>query len=94
MSEKEYKAPEKIIFDTDDGQEEFYILDDVRIKEVNYLLVTNAEDPDAEEIDVMILKEVAVEGDEEAFYEVVTDDDELVAVAPLFEESMGDVDIE
>ena len=42
----------------------------------------------------MILKEVAVEGDEEAFYEVVTDDDELVAVAPLFEESMGDVDIE
>lgn len=94
MSEKEYKAPEKIVFDTDDGQEEFYILDDVRIKEVNYLLVTNAEDPDAEEIDVMILKEVAVEGDEEAFYEVVTDDDELVAVAPLFEESMGDVDIE
>jgi len=93
MSEKEYMEPEKIIFETDDGEEAFYILDETRINGVNYLLVTDAEDPDAEEIDVIILKDVSKDDDEERLYEVVTDDEEIVAVAPLFEESMGDVDI-
>lgn len=83
---------EKIVFETEEGEEEFYVIDETKINEVNYILVTDSDDPDAEEIDVMILKEV--EGDEEeATYEVVTDDDELKAVAPLFEESIGDVDI-
>ena len=46
---------EKIIFETDEGEEEFYIIDDTKINEVNYILVTDAADPDAEEIEVMIL---------------------------------------
>ena len=84
---------EKIVFDTDEGEEEFYVIDDTRINGVNYLLVTDAEDPDAEEIDVLILKDISNEDESESVYEVVTDDNELKAVAPLFEESIGDIDI-
>lgn len=83
---------EKIVFETDEGDEEFFVIDETKINEVNYILVTDSDDPEAEEIDVMILKEVSGD-DEETTYEVVTDEDELKAVAPLFEESIGDVDI-
>lgn len=84
---------EKIVFDTDEGEEEFYILDDTRINGVNYILVTDSDDPDAEEIEVLILKDVSSDEDEESVYEVVVDEKEIAAVAPLFEESIGDVDI-
>lgn len=84
---------EKIVFDTDEGEEEFYIIDDTRINGVDYLLVTDSDDEEAEEIEVLILKDVSTENDEESIYEVVTDENELKAVAPLFEESIGDVDI-
>ena len=84
---------EKIIFETDEGEEEIYIIDDTKINEVNYILVTDAADPDAEEIEVMILKDVSTGDDEESVYEAVTDENEIKAVAPLFEESIGDVDI-
>lgn len=84
---------EKIIFETDEGEEEFYVIDDARINETDYILVTDAEDPEAEEIDVIILKDVSTDEDEESVYEVVVDENEIKAVAPLFEESIGDVDI-
>lgn len=84
---------EKIVFDTDEGEEEFYVIDDTRINGVDYILVTNSDDPDAEEIEVLILKDVSTEDDEESVYEVVVDENEIKAVAPLFEESIGDVDI-
>ena len=84
---------EKIIFETDEGEEEFYVIDDARINETDYILVTDAEDPEAEEIDVIILKDVSTGEDEESVYEVVVDENEIKAVAPLFEESIGDVDI-
>ncbi|MDO4188380.1 MAG: DUF1292 domain-containing protein [Lachnospiraceae bacterium] len=84
---------EKIIFDTDEGEEEFYIIDDTRINGVDYILVTDSDDEEAEEIEVLILKDVSKEDDEESVYEVVVDENELKAVAPLFEESIGDVDI-
>lgn len=85
---------EKIVFDTDDGQEEFYVLDETRIRGINYLLVTNADDPDAEEIEVLILKDISDESDTESVYEVVEDEEETKLVAELFEESMGDVEID
>ena len=84
---------EKIIFETDEGEEEFYVIDDARINETDYILVTDAADPEAEEIDVIILKDVSTDEDEESVYEVVVDENEIKAVAPLFEESIGDVDI-
>ena len=85
---------QKIVFDTDEGQEEFYILDQTRINGVNYILVTNFEDPDAEEIEVMILKDISDDSDTESIYEVVVDEEEVAAVAELFEDSIGDVEIE
>lgn len=85
---------QKIVFDTDEGQEEFYILDQTRINGVNYILVTNSEDPDAEEIEVMILKDISDDSDTESVYEVVVDEEEVAAVAELFEDSIGDVEID
>ena len=84
---------EKIVFDTDEGEVEFYVLDDTRINGVNYILVTDSDDPEAEEIEVLILKDVSKAEDGESVYEVVEDEKEIQAVAPLFEESLGDVDI-
>ncbi len=84
---------EKIVFETEDGEEEFYVLDQTRIKGVNYILVTNEEDPEAEEVEVLILKDVSDESDAESVYEVVYEDEELAAVAELFEDSLGDVEI-
>ena len=76
---------EKIIFETDEGEEEFYIIDDTKINEVNYILVTDAADPDAEEIEVMILKDVSTGHNEETVYESVTYENEIKALAPLFQ---------
>lgn len=84
---------EKILFHTDDGDEEFYILDQTRINGTNYILVTNSDDPDAEEIEVLILRDISTDEDTESVYEVVEDEDEARAVAELFEDSIGDVDI-
>ena len=50
---------EKIIFETDDGEEEFFVLDETRINGTNYILVTDCDDVDAEEIEVLILKDVS-----------------------------------
>lgn len=84
---------EKIVFDTDDGEVEFFVMDDTRINGVNYILVTDSDDPDAEEVEVLILKDISKDEDSESVYEVVVDETELKAVVPLFEESIGDVDI-
>ena len=84
---------EKIIFDTDDGEEEFYVLDQTRIRGINYILVTNTDDLEADEMEVLILKDVSEESDIESVYEIVEDEEEAKLVAELFEESIGDVDI-
>ena len=84
---------EKIIFETDDGEEEFFVLDETRINGTNYILVTDCEDVDAEEIEVLILKDVSNDEDKESVYEIVEDENEAKVVAELFEDSIGDVDI-
>lgn len=87
---------ETIEFETEDGVESFYVLDDTKINGINYILVTdsNVEDDD-EEMEVMILKEILDETDEElSTFETVEDEEELATVAKLFEESLGDIDIE
>jgi len=84
---------EKIVFETEDGEEEFFVLDETRINGTNYILVTDCDDVDAEEIEVLILKDVSKDEDEESVYEVVEDENEAKVVAELFEDSIGDVDI-
>lgn len=82
---------DKITFYTEDNEAvEFYVLDQTRINAVNYLLVADSLEEEAE---ALILKDIAKEDAAESIYEIVEDDRELEAVARVFEESLGDVDI-
>lgn len=82
---------EKIKFETDDGVCEFYVIDETRISNCNYILVSDSLEDEAE---AMILKDVSAESESEAVYVPVEDEVELNAVAGVFAESLGDIDIE
>ena len=82
---------EKIVF-RPEGEEpvEFYILEQTRISGIDYILVTDTEEDDGE---ALILKDVSQSGEEEAIYEIVTEDDELNAVAAVFENMLEDIEL-
>ena len=82
---------EKILFQAE-GEEavEFYVLEQTRIGGVDYILVTDAEDGDA---DAWIMKDISADGEEEGVYVFVEDDDELAAVAGIFADMLDDDDI-
>ncbi len=69
----------------------FFVVEETRIGGVSYLLVTETEDDEA---DAYILKDLSEDGEEEARYVFVEDDDELEAVSKIFAELLEDVDIE
>lgn len=81
---------EKISF-MPEGEEavEFYVLEQTRLGGIDYLLVTDKEDGDA---DALILKDMAKDGEAESIYEIVSDDKELQAVAAIFEDMLEDVE--
>ena len=83
---------EKIKFTFADGEEtaEFFVLEQTRISGVSYILVTDSEDEDGE---ALILKDLSRDGEEEAVYEIVDDDEELTAVSKVFNEMLEDVDL-
>ena len=84
---------EKIVLTDDEGNEvEMYVVEETRINNVNYILVT--EEGDEEEEIAHILKDVSDENDEEAIYEMVEDDEELMAISKVFEQMLDDVDLE
>ncbi len=82
---------EKIIF-TPEGEEAvaFYVLEQTRLGGVDYLLVTDSEKGDGE---ALIMRDISAADEEEALYEIVTDDEELSAVAAVFENMLDDVDL-
>ena len=82
---------DKLVFNTDDGVCEFYVIDETRISNVNYILVSDSLDDEA---DAMILKDVSKESDTEAVYVPVEDEVELDAIAAVFAENLGDIDFE
>lgn len=83
---------EKITFRPDDGEPvDFYVLEQTRIGGSNYILVTDAEEGDA---DALILKDLSRDGEEEGVFAIVSDDEELEAVAGVFESMLDDVDLE
>ena len=81
---------EKITF-CPEGDEpvDFYVLEQTRIAGVNYILVTEIEDGDGE---ALILKDLSEAEDKESVYEVVSDEDELNAVAGIFEDLLENVE--
>ena len=82
---------EKIMF-MPEGEEAvaFYVLEQTRLGGVDYLLVTDAETGDGE---ALIMRDTSASEEEEAVYEIVTDNEELNAVAAVFENMMDDVDL-
>ena len=83
---------EKIVFQLPDSQETvyFFVLEQTRINGADYILVTDAEDGDGE---ALILKDLSEDGEQEAVYEIVEDDDELEALSVIFGEMLEDVDL-
>ena len=80
---------EKITF-RPDGEEpvEFYVLEQTRIGGVNYILVTDEEEGDG---DALILKDLSEDGDEEGIFSIVSEDEELSAVAGIFQNMLDDI---
>ena len=84
---------EKITFIPDAQEEavEFYVLEETRIGGIDYILVTDSEEGDAE---CLILKDLSKAEDAEAIYAIVEDETELDSVFSVFEQMLEDVDIE
>ncbi len=84
---------EKLSFTLDETGEivEFEVVEQTRINGKDYLLVTDSED-DADG-DAYILKDLSADGEQEAIYVMVEDDEELEAVSRIFSEMLEDVDI-
>lgn len=82
---------EKIIFVDEKGSEvEMFVVEETRINNVNYILVT---DDESDEATAYILKDISNDGDEEAIYEMVDDDDEIEYIGRIFSELLEDIDI-
>lgn len=81
---------EKITFNAG-GEDavEFYVLEQTRIGGYNYILVTDFEEGDGE---ALILKDLSQDGEEESVYTIVSDEQELEAVAGVFEDMLEDVE--
>ena len=83
---------EKLTFYTEDGEEvSFFILEETKISGVNYILVTESEE---EEADAYIFKDTSNAESTDAVYEAVEDEDELEAVWKVFAELLEDVEFQ
>ncbi len=79
-----------IKFTGDGGEEvEFRILEQTKLNGNTYLLVLDT--VEGEEDQALILKEVSTDGKDEITYEIVDDDEELNAIASVFEGLLEDV---
>lgn len=82
---------EKIILLDDEGNEiEMFIVEETRINNVNYILVT---EDDSEEAEAYIFKDVSSDKDEDAIYEPVEDEEEINYIGKIFAELLEDTDV-
>lgn len=90
---REFRMEEKIVFVDDEGKEiEMFVIEETRINNVNYILVTD-DDGEDEEAEAYILKDISDEGDEEAVYEIVDDESEIDYIGKIFSELLEDIDV-
>ena len=80
-------AFEQIAFQTDEGEVLFYVLSEARVGGVNYILVAESDDEDAE---CYIMKDTSGAEEKEAVYEMVEDEEQLDALLKLFQELLDD----
>lgn len=87
---------EKIKFVDDVTKEEieFYVVEQTRVNNMNYLLVTEESEGGEEEETAYILKDLSLPEETEAHYEIVEDDEELDSISKIFGELLDDVEIE
>ncbi len=83
---------EKITFETEDGTEDFYVLEQTMLGGINYILVTD--EVEGEEGSFLVLKEEKDSKEDVAFYQIIEDDNELKAVISVFNELLEDIDLE
>ena len=83
---------EKITFvpEGEDAPVDFYVLEQTKLGGVTYILVTDTQEGDGE---ALILRDLSTEDDAEALYEIVSEDDELQAVAAVFENLLDDIEL-
>ena len=81
---------EPIAFQTDEGEVLFYVLEETRVSGVNYLLVAESEEDEAE---CYILKDTSDASEKEANYEMVEDDETLDALSKIFAELLEQTEI-
>ena len=80
-----------ITLTTDDDEEiELMVIEQTMINNVNYLLVTDSEEDEA---DAYILKETGAAETEDAYYEFVEDSTELEVISKVFEQMLDDIDL-
>jgi hypothetical protein len=84
----------KITLTTDSGDMVgFYVLEETRINNMNYLLVTDSADEDKEG-ECYILKDLSKSEESEALYEFVEDDNEIDYLFKIFSELLDGADVE
>lgn len=82
---------EKVTFHPDgEASVDFFVLEQTRIGGYSYILVTDSEDGDGE---ALILKDTSRDGEEESVFVIVSDDEEMRAVAGVFENMLEDVEL-
>lgn len=90
---REFRMEEKIVFIDDEGKEiEMFVIEETRINNANYILVTG-DDGEDEEAEAYILKDISDEVDEEAVYEIVDDESEIDYIGKIFSELLEDIDV-
>lgn len=77
---------------------EFYVLEETKINNMNYLLVSE-QDPESEEENddeemAYILKDLSTGKESDARYEIVEDETELEYLSKIFGELLDDVEID
>lgn len=96
MRRKVFTMAEKdttIKFISDDNEEFLFdVIEQTTLNGINYLLVSM--DPDEDEAECYILKEVSGENAAEAVYDMVEDQKTLDALADVFAELLEDTEID
>lgn len=87
---------EKIKFTDDVTKEEveFQVVEQTRVNNINYLLVTEDIESGEEKETAYILKDLSSPEEKDARYEIVEDDEEIDYISKIFSELLEDIDIE
>ncbi len=84
----------KFIDDVTKEEVEFHVVEQTRVNNINYLLVTEDTEGGEEEETAYILKDLSSPEDKDAHYEIVEDDEEIDYISKIFSELLEDIDIE